>query len=217
MKFRKNILYISLIAGVLISGCSPMVVDLSESAHQINSPYQQQNNRFDYKFVVLDRASEIKNRQRIFGSSLFAINTQEKPKETLEKDLNRYFEAVLVSENTNKRIVARIDRADAYWINPGVNTIPFVGLVTSFTSAYPFVFDISVTFEIEENGRVVRSYPFIQKFEIKDGNAMTPSAIQNSYKRLISEYRKMMFNSLSQEFIPRYLDKPISSSGNTKN
>lgn len=206
MILRKYLIAISFLGSILLSGCAPMVVDLSGSEHFVNRQAEKEY-RFDYKLVVLNRAPETKMDQRLFGASTFPIRTEEKPKETLEKDLKRFFDRVTARTDNEKRIVARIDKADAYWINPGVNTIPFVGLITVWAPRYPFVFDIGVTFEVEENGKVVHSYNFTQKVEIDDANCSTQSEIEESYKRIISMYRQIMFDSLEQEFLPRYLNK----------
>ncbi|MBL0313898.1 MAG: hypothetical protein IPP78_14590 [Holophagaceae bacterium] len=189
------------------TGCAPMVVDLSSSNHLVDRQPTKQGG-FDYKLVVLDRATEMKMDQKIFGASTFPMRTAEKPRETLEKDIARFFDRLTSRMDDGRRIVARIDRADAYWVNPGTNTIPIVGMFTVWASNYPFTFDISVTFEVEENSKVVHSYSFNQKIEILDGNGATGSGIEKSYQRLISNYRKMMFDALEVEFIPRYLSKP---------
>ena len=135
----------------------------------------------------------------------------DKPQDTLVNDLKKYFANVTDRADNSRRIVARIDKADAYWMSPGVNKIPIVELFTGFTSIYPFVFDISITFEVEENGKVVNSWPFSQKVEIPDGYSQSEEGMKESYQRLIAKYRQIMFDSITDEFIPRYLStSPIA-------
>ena len=205
---RAGTLLAGLLTIVVISGCAPVVVDLSGSDHLVDRQTQNPPERLDYKLVVLNRAPEPKMDQHLFGASTFPMRTTEKPKETLEKDIKRFFDRLTTRTDDERRIVARIDKAEAYWINPGVNTIPLVGMFTVWAANYPFIFDISVTFEVEEKGKVVQTYSFSQKVEIQDGNGSTPGGIEKSYQRIVTNYRKMLFDALELEFIPRYLSKP---------
>jgi len=205
---------ISLMAGLftmlILSGCAPIVVDLSGSDNLVLRQSQKLEH-FDYKFVVLNRALESKADQHLFGASTFPMRTEEKPKDLVEKDIKRFFDLLTARSDDGKRIVARIDKADAYWVNPGVNSVPIVGMFTVWTANYPFTFDISITFEVEENGKVIHSYPFNQKIEIQDGDASTQAGMEKSYQRIVMNYRKMLFDALELEFIPRYLNKPVSA------
>lgn len=204
---RVGTLLVCLVAGMILSGCAPMIIDLSGSEHLVNRQVEKKDH-YDYRLAVLNRAPETKPDINFFGADVFPMRTEEKPKDTLEKDIINFFSTITSRNDNEKRIIARIDRADAYWINPAVNKIPFVGLFTAWADV-TFAFDISVTFEVEENGKVVYSYPFTQKVVLVDGNASIPSEIEKSYQRIISMYRKMMFDSLELEFIPRYLSRPV--------
>lgn len=168
---RSGTLLVGLLAAMLMSGCAPLVVDLSGSDHLVDRQTQNPD-RFDYKLVVLNRAPEPKIDQHLFGASTFPMRTTEKPRETLEKDIKRFFDHLTMRTDDERRIVARIDKAEAYWINPGVNTVPLVGMFTVWAANYPFVFDISVTFEVEENGKVVHSYPFTQKVRFRTATVL---------------------------------------------
>ncbi len=202
---------ISLMAGMLVlAGCAPIPVNLSGSEALVNRPAQKQ---MDYKFVIINRAEDVQRDYKMFGASTFPLskNLVVKPQDTLVNDLKKYFTNVTDRADNHRRIVARIDKADAYWVNPGVNTVPLVGLFTAGTSNYPFVFDLSITFEVEENGKVVSSWPFTQKVEIPDGYSQSDKGMRDSYQRLIAKYRQTMFDAITDEFIPRYLStSPIS-------
>lgn len=207
----KNIVLVSAVLLALF-GCAPMPVNLASSDNFVNRQAQNKN-RLDYKLVVINRAAQTKTDVNMFAVGTFPINKriQVDPQATLESDIKKGFENVTERTDNYRRIVARIDKADAYWVSPAVNGIPLIGLFTMYTSNYPFVFDISVTFEVEENGKVVNSWPFTQKVEIQDGNGATPGGIEESYQRLVAKYRKVMFDSINDEFIPRYLsNSPIA-------
>jgi hypothetical protein len=208
MPFRVSALLITLLIFFVLSGCAPLKVDLSGSDKFVDRQGQTSPS-YDYKLVVLNRAAETKMDRRLFGSSVFPLKSEAgTPMDTLEIDIKRYFGHITSRIDNERRIVVRINKADAYWINPGVNTIPFVGMITVWMAQYPYVFDISVTFEVEENGKFIRSYIFTQKFEILDGDVASDAKIEESYQRLIARYRQIMFDTLDQEFIPRYLNKP---------
>lgn len=205
------------VAAVVLCGCAPMAVDLSGSDNLVNRQVQK-SDQFDYKLVVLNKAPETTTKNILFGTGIHPINfTAEKPKDTLERDIKRYFGKITSRVDNERRVVVRIDRADAYYEGRASKQIPFIGLFTVWIPNTLYVFDINVYFEVEENGKVIRSWPFTQKVEFHEGETATPSGLERSYQQLISMYRKSMFDSLNEEFIPRYLSKPIITTPISRN
>ncbi|MCD8545168.1 MAG: hypothetical protein LRY52_10110 [Sulfurospirillum cavolei] len=64
--------------------------------------------------------------------------------------------------------------------------------------------NIKVLFEVEEDGKVIKSYTFNDTIKIKNGNA-TQDDIMAGYKKLISHYREVFFNEIHNQFTKRYL------------
>jgi hypothetical protein len=192
--------------GGLLTACATPAIDLSGSEYLVALP-SHGGGPYDYRLVIVNKAHDTDTHLSVFGPNRMAVRVEEPPRETVEKDLERFFARALVPSEGTRRIVARIERAEAYWVNPAVNTIPFVGLISGFAVRYPFYFEVRVTFEVEEHGKVLRSFLFDEAVTLPDGDALTASAIEESYRRLIARYREVMVEALDHEFLPRYLDE----------
>lgn len=174
--------------GGLLTACATPAIDLSGSEHLVARP-SHMGGPYDYRLVIVNKAHDMDTHLSFLGPNRMAVRVEEPPRKTVEKDLERFFASILVPLDGNRRIVARIERADAYWVNPAVNTIPLVGLVSAFAVRYSFYFDLRVTFEVEEQGKVLRAFLFDEEVSLSDGDALTASAIEGSYRRLIARYR----------------------------
>jgi hypothetical protein len=108
-----------------------------------------------------------------------------------------------LSDTATKSLKIKIKKAYSYYVTGAGDTVPFVGLFTVHSN-HPYNFHLDVLFEIEENGKVLKSYDFDEEIILKDGKTAYPSDIEEFYTRLIKFYRKEFFNHLDNEFIDRY-------------
>ncbi|OTP80252.1 hypothetical protein [Caballeronia sordidicola] len=80
----------------------------------------------------------------------------------------------------------------------------FLGLALLGT---PDVFTMRVraTFEVEDHGKVLRTFSYDETYSLADGSATTQDSIAESYERLIALYRQRFFDDLDRQFAARYL------------
>jgi hypothetical protein len=66
-----------------------------------------------------------------------------------------------------------------------------------------FFMNVRVSFEVEERGKVVRTFAVNERFSIPDGKADTQDDIARSYQKLVAKYREHFFASLDRTFTTR--------------
>jgi hypothetical protein len=189
---------------VFVTACSttPMVVELADSIYRPSST--KEGDQYGVSFVkVLNKADEGRFVNNPFGDSVFPIKPHTPTRETVEDDLRRFLiETLPVRQAAPRSLRVTISKAESYWIYGGAMTIPVIGL--AFVGAdTEFGMNLRVLFEIEENGKVTRSYLFDERITVQ-GKATTPDSIKESYQKLIAEYRTRFFGELETNFLNRY-------------
>jgi len=188
---------------VCLVACGTWKVDLPKVSFQ-PSVNDQSKNRQVKSIKLVNQAKRGENMGRFLGDSHIAVEPEISTKEVIENDIRSYFEKRLVlSDSATKSFKIKIKKANSYYIAGSGDTVPFVGLFTVH-SYHPYYLHLDVFFEIEEDGKVIKSYDFDEKIILENGKTAYPSDIQESYIRLIRLYRDVFFNLLDSEFIDRY-------------
>lgn len=193
---------------VLIVGCAvaPPVIDLSSSAYRVSSETtaaRKPVTRIEIRNSVKDDVQQSFN-TTLGAENLIPIRPATTTKQTVEADLQSFFSAALVVDNSAKRAVSvTIAKADSYWVLGRAATVPLVGIAFAGADT-EFGMNIRVLMEVEEDGKVISSYQFDEKITTQDKSS-TGEAIQASYQRLVAAYRKRMFADLETRFVRRYL------------
>jgi len=186
-------------------GCAtaPPVIDLSESVFKAGIENQSERKQIG-TLKIINKADDGKFVNTILGSdTIFPIKPAVTTKETVEQDLKRFFDGALrIDKTADQDLTVTISKADSYWIWGGAAKIPFIGLAL-VNADTEFGVNLRILFEIEIKGKVTASYLFDEKITIQD-KAATQEAIIQSYKRLIAEYRKRLFDELEARFVGRY-------------
>lgn len=197
-------LWIVLLATVLCAACSPVRpnVDLSDSAYKATASKTSTSR----KISNLDIRSTAEEGQivRSFPDTYIPIKTAITTSKTVEADLKQFFADVTTADPSASRSLAiTITKADCYWLYGGAMVIPVVGLFAVGADT-DFGMNLRVLIEVEENGKVVSTYTVEEKIIIQ-GKATTRDSIDESYKKLMAEYRKRVFTELETRFVKRYL------------
>jgi len=191
------------LAAIILTGCSstPLKVDLSSSEYQ--SEIIQKKDI--YGLNIINKADPGKLLNTMLGSdSHLPIKTAQPTKLTVENDIKQYFEETTqINQNSTHSVTATIYKADAYWVWGGASKIPIFGLLATGSDA-PYRMNLKVLLEIENNGKVEKSYLFDEVIEIQ-ASAATEESIKAGYADLIAKARKALFSELDKRFINRYL------------
>ncbi|MEF9481045.1 hypothetical protein [Ralstonia sp. 1B3] len=189
---------------LLLGACAtPVPLDVSQSAHLV---------RTSVSVKPMVASVEMKNEappptpheHKVFDTTFVPV-----PAETaaiVAADLKRYFDQATVhADGSKQRIVVRIERADAYWEFHAVDKAPIVSLFT-MPGRRNYFMNVRVSFEVEQDGKVVRTYTANERFVLPDGKANGQDDIEESTRRLIAQYREQFFAGLDKTFTTRYLD-----------
>ncbi|QWC88278.1 hypothetical protein [Cupriavidus metallidurans] len=126
--------------------------------------------------------------------------------ETVAADLKSYFaRATTAGSPDAQRVIARIEVSDAYWVATAAAKVPIVGIF-ALGGDREFFMNVRVSFEVEERGKVLRTFTVNERFSIPDGKADTQEDIARSYQRLVAQYRERFFANLDRAFTTRYLN-----------
>ena len=192
-------------ASLLVCGCAsaPPVIDLSESVFKAGSVKHSERKNIG-TLKIINKADDGKFVNTILGSdSVFPIKPATTTKETVEQDLNRFFDNVLnIDKTSDQSLTVTVSKADSYWVWGGADKLPIIGIFTA-NSDREFGLNLRVLFEIEQKGKVTASYLFDEKITVQD-KATTQEAIIQSYRKLIAEYRKRFFGEIETSFVGRY-------------
>ncbi|MBL8429108.1 MAG: hypothetical protein JNJ95_04350 [Dechloromonas sp.] len=199
----KVVLLTGLLA-LLTTACSPVRpnIDLSDSAY-IASASTKSDSR---KISNLDIRSTADEGEivRLFPETYIPIKTVITTSKTVEADLKKFFDDVTsVDPSASRSLAITITKADCYWLYGGAMAIPFVGLLAVGADT-DFGMNLRFLIEVEENGRVISTYRVEEKIVIQ-GKATTRDSVEESYKKLMAEYRKRVFGALEDRFVKRYL------------
>ncbi len=187
---------------ILVSSCAapPMQVNLPSFSPSLTSEVIELSN-----IEIVNKANdgELVN-TTVFNNSILPLHLATTTKETVENDIQEYLKKhTRINKSAERSLRVIITRADSYWVWSSADKIPFVGLLLIGTDS-EFGINLRVVFEIEQKGKVVSSYWFDKKITIESVSA-TEETIKESYKKLITEYRKVFFDELNSSFINRYL------------
>ncbi|MFA5460445.1 MAG: hypothetical protein WC274_00030 [Sulfurimonas sp.] len=195
-------LVVILFVAINFSGCAnkPINIDVSESKYKIKEQVE-----IDIKNINIENVSnngEMIN--TILGSDTIIPIIPEVPtKETVENDIKDYFHTMKMIESSNKVLKIVVKKADSYWTLSDLQKIPIFGLF-AVGQKVTYGLNLKVLFEVEEDGKVIKSYTFNDTIKIKNGN-VTQDDIIAGYKKLISQYREVFFNEIHNQFTKRYL------------
>lgn len=191
------------LTAIILAGCSsaPLIVDLSSSKY--HSEVTQK--KYIHELSIINKAAPGKLLNTTLGSdSHFPIQTAQPAKLTIANDIEHYFkETTQINHNSTNSVAVTIYEADAYWVWGGASKIPILGLL-AVASDTPYRMNLKVLLEVENNGKVEKSYLFDEVIEIQ-ASAATEESIKAGYASLVSESRKVLFSELDKRFINRYL------------
>ncbi|MBP1680814.1 MAG: hypothetical protein H6Q35_1153 [Proteobacteria bacterium] len=195
-------LIVILFIAISFSGCAKksINIDVSDSKYQVKEQV-----KIDIKKINIENLSnngEMKN--TILGSdSIIPIVPETPTKKTVEDDIKDYFLTMEMLKSSNRVLKIIVKEADSYWTFSDVQKIPIVGLF-AVGEKVTYGLNLKILFEVEEDGKVIKSYTFNDTIKIKNGNA-TQDDIIAGYKKLISQYREVFFNEIHNQFTKRYL------------
>jgi hypothetical protein len=198
--------FLLVLFAMILSSCAsgPLVIDVSDSIYKPSKDVSGSGKNFN-KIEIINTADDGDIiRSGLGGKAIYPLWPATRTKKTLEDDLRRFFSDVaIIDKSSSRSIIITISKADSYWVMGGVAGVPIVGL--AFVGAdSEFGMNVRVLIEVEEGGKVTASYHFDEKIRIM-GKATTGDAIKDSYRVLISEYRKRLYGELESRFLNRYL------------
>jgi len=188
---------------------APAPIDVSQSAYLVRTALTE-GLKPQVTSIVVENAAPPPDEARNPAFSESYIPVKSNTSETVAADIKSYFGQSTVQTTTgSQKVIARIERADAYWIVNASDKLPMVGLF-SIGADHEFYMRLHVSFEVEEAGKVVRTFVVDEKFSIPDGKDSTQASIATSYptsyQRLIALYRQRLFADLDRQFTARYLN-----------
>lgn len=193
MILRALVLCVSL---VIISGCAPLRVDLSDSEYV---PKASDTKKVS-SFSIINRAGDTPLVRDFFGDFLLPVKTEITFPATLESDLNLLLAQTLKIDNeAEKKVFITIRKAEVYRVMDVVERIPFVGLAT-VGSDKEFFINVTMSLETRSNGKIVDSHLIDEKISIL-GKAATQEDIAESYAKLIFAYRSKILSKIQDDFI----------------
>lgn len=195
MKINTFIFLLLLTFSLLAIGCTPRAVDISNSESLVLWG-ERGADSFNYDVTIHNNAVEPKSDIAIFGSTKIVMKMQEMPQETVEKDIKLFFQKAKINEKDLHHISVTINRAESYFIDPAINSIPFTGIVTMWVTDYAFVFDIDLNFKIDKGGKLIDAFSISGKFVIPDGDI---NDAEGSYRRVVTQYRQVIFKRLEDK------------------
>ncbi len=198
MKIVKYLVIVLFI--ISVSGCAnkPINIDVSESKYK--SKEQVKVDIKNINIVNVSNNGEMKN--TMLGSdTIIPIIPEVSTNETVENDIKDYFHTMKMHELSNKVLNIVVKKADSYWTWSDVQKIPIFGLL-AVGQKVTYGLNLNVLFELEEDGKVIKSYTFNETIEIKNENA-TQDDIIAGYKKLISKYREVFFKEIHNQFTKR--------------
>lgn len=195
---------IVLMVAVICVACSPVrpKIDLSDSAYKAAASATSGSRKIS-NLEIRSTAEEGKI-VRSFPDTYIPIKTAITTSKTVEADLIKFFADVTTADlSASRSLSITITKADCYWLYGGAMAIPVVGLF-AIGADTDFGMHLRLLIEVEENGKVISTYPVDEKIVIQ-GKATTQDSIVESYKKLMAEYRKRVFGELEIRFVSRYL------------
>ena len=187
---------------LFLTGCSTGPLNAGLPPININATDEQPIKLTTVSIINKANTGELIN--HIFGPAYMPMYTRTPSMETVQVDIESFFkERTITSSESTKSLQVVIHKADSYWRWGGASRIPIIGI--AFVAVdYEFGLNLNISFEVENNGKIVNIYTFKDTITIK-GKAMTQDDMKTSYKKLISKYREVLLTELDTEFIRRYL------------
>jgi hypothetical protein len=202
MKLWPGLALLSLVGACAAPEQQP-VIDLSQSASLVQSSLAPDKKPSVAAIEVADDALPPAKATRHGLSSNAPIKAQTAG--TVRSDLQTYLErATIASSASTQKILAHVERAEAFWIDSAADNAPLVGLFR-IGGDKTYVMLVRVSFEVEEAGKVERALTVEERYSITDGRAATQAQIDDSYRRLIAVYRQRFYAMLDTKFVVRYL------------
>jgi hypothetical protein len=147
-------LLIIVATSLLLCGCAsaPPIIDLSESVFKAGSKKQTERKTLGI-FKIINKADDGKFVNTMLGSdTFFPIKPATTTKETVEQDLNRFFDSVFnIDKTSDQSLTVTVSKADSYWVWGGADKLPIIGIFT-VNSNREFGLNLRVLFEIEQRG-----------------------------------------------------------------
>jgi hypothetical protein len=179
-------------------------IDVSRSAVLVKSTLADSSKPTVSAFEVQNQAPP-PPRSKISAFDDVDIPIRSETDKTVADDLTNYFaKATRTDPASPQKVIARIERADAHFVFGGAKRIPFLGIL-AIGSDTDFVMNLRVIFEVETNGKVLRTYQVNETYTVPDGKSADTDSVNDSYRRLVELYRTRLFSELDQTFTPRYL------------
>jgi len=195
------------ILSLLIGACAAPVpsIDVSQSANLVQSSIGTPNKPVVSSVEVTNSAPPpVPAENPAFSASYIPVGAN--TAETVSADLKAYFaDATVHGAPETQRVIARIEKADAYWVEPASIKVPIFGLL-ALGGDREFFMNVRISFEVEEHGKVARTFTINERFSIPDGKGGSQAEIARSYRRLVTQYRERFFASLDKSFTTRYLN-----------
>ena len=198
---------IGIFSCLVLAGCAaprpPFIVDVSDSIYRGASPNRSLAHHIS-TLTIINKADDGTFVDTAFTSdSICPIKPQTRTRDTVEQDIKRYLEDQLLIDHSAKLALrVTIYKADSYFVITSARKTPFVGLATH-SSDTDIGMNLKVLIEIEDSGKVVKSYLYDEKIVIY-GKYADYDDIAASYRKLIDKYRKIFFGELDNQFINRY-------------
>ncbi len=190
---------------VALAGCAPMPpVDVSKSGDLVRTTLAPQSRAKLSSVEIIDRATPSKlENEGVFGDT--EVGVRQPTSQTVTEDIKAYFDKATIRESgSGQKVIVRIEKVDAYWVFRAAKKVPFVGLALLGTPDV-FVMKLRASFEVESQGKVLRTFNYDETFSLANGSASTRDSIAESYQRLIALYRQRFFDDLDKQFAARYL------------
>jgi hypothetical protein len=188
------------------AGCAgaPMKVDTSESAYKVARTEATGGTAVSAVVVANKAENGVYNRDGLFGELHFPFIFETTPRQLVEQDVRDFFAQAVKSDPASAtRIVVTIKKVDCYGILTAMQATGILGIALAGTER-SLVMDISALVEVEESGRVLKSYAIEKRTVIKARTPLKKDLIA-AYQKLIATYRLEAFGDLEHSFVERYL------------
>jgi len=194
--------YVTIILVAFVSACA------STTPLPITEYVPEQNDgQFLASYEIVNSATPMANRRRPSAyneTQPILFDLQPTYFQVIEDDLSRFLDANLAEDENGVMVRATIRDGGIHFLRNPVEVLPFVSFATVARDRQ-FLATVEIFFEVEQNGRVINSYPFEYTAEVR-GSSATTELMAEAVAEAIAEIRSEGFSSIRTEFLGRYLD-----------